>query len=126
MNMFESAAYLFLPVLLVLATVFVVARLLKKRIPGKAFWGGFVAGLMALVGTAVVLYLRWNNPEGANFHKPVADAVIVPLLVVLAVPLVGGRLLKLRFSPAAYLGGCLCTVVAAGTTYGLLAAYFSG
>lgn len=126
MSMFESASYLFGPTVVVLGLLFIATQTLDIRIPCVAFWAGYVTGLISVATTVVLLYLRWLDPEDANYHKPVIDAIVAPLLVVLVIFMEGSRLFKLRFSRGAFSVGCTCALVSAGTTFLLLFAYFSG
>lgn len=126
MNMFEALAYLLLPAVVIIGVVLLVTRYFKFTLSKRAYWSGVIGGVLVVGVVVALVFMRWANPDAADYRKPIYDLVLLPPGVLLAVALLAIRVFKLRVSPSAFLSGCVSILLSASVTGWLLNFYFSG
>lgn len=102
-----------------------IARLFGLRLSLKGLLGGACCSTLSLTVSVTVIFFRWDNPDGAAYHWPVYDTLLVPPVLTIGAVVALARYQKWRFSWAAYLLGFVLMQLSAWCVYRELAAYFA-
>jgi hypothetical protein len=126
MSLLVIAAFLFVPMLLLLGAQYSAARLLNANVSRKPYFTGLVLGFISLLLGVNFMIDRWGDESKPEYYKPVWDALLSPSIFGLAGALGLAYLLRLTFSRKAFTGGWISGLASAAGSVGLFYWYFTG